>query len=127
MKSKFLAWMTLAFCSAALCLQAADEITNSDTGVAFPKQISFDFDKKSYNLTVTGTATRKKYLVKIYAVAHYLQDGAAITGNQFEQMLTDDRAKQLTFKWVRGLTAEQIKEGYEESLKTPFPSRILKR
>lgn len=117
MKKGILKWLTLACCCAAFSLSAADEVSDATTGQTFPKQVTFDFEGKNYVLDATGTSTRKKFMVKVYSVASYLQQGAAITGNKFEQFLTDDKAKQLTLKWVRAASVDQVQKGYEESFK----------
>lgn len=96
------------------------EVKEAVSGEVFPDTVSFDFEGNKYNLDLTGTAIRKKYIVKVYAVAHYLEQGPVLTGDKYEQILTDDRAKQLTMRWLRGVTAEQLVHGYKESLEAVF-------
>lgn len=84
---------------------------------AFAKEVSFVAEGKTYDLQLTGTAVRKKFVVKVYDVGHYLEKGAVLSGDKFEQILNDDKAKQLTMKWIRSVTAEQIQNGYKESFK----------
>ena len=101
-----------------LSTYAADEISDTATGVTFPKEVSFDAQGKDYQLDATGVSTRKKLIIKVYSVAHYLQKGAhKAGGDKIQEILSDQNAKQLTIKWVRGVTSEQIQEGYRDSFK----------
>lgn len=114
MKINMLKLFTLFFCMTSLSLFA--DITDSGTGQTFPSQVSFENAGKKYNLNATGTSTRKKFFVKVYGVAHYLQDGAYKSGaDKFQVILSDQFAKQLSLKWVHDADAKRIQEGYHES------------
>lgn len=94
------------------------EVRDSSTGENFPNEVSFEYQGKPLKLQITGVATRKKFFVSVYSVAHYLQDGALPKGvNKFQAILNGDKAKQLSFKWVRTVEAAKVKEGYDESFK----------
>lgn len=126
MKASFCKFISgISFFSLALFSSgvfAADTLTDSATGETFPSTVSFDHAGKKYQLNATGVATRKKLFVKVYSLAHYLQDGAAVNkANAFSTILSDDYAKQATMKWVRDIPAGKIQEGYEESFKAAFP------
>lgn len=92
----------------------AEDIRDSSTGPTFPKEVSFTQNGKEYQLQATGVATRKKFIVKVYTVAHYMQPGTK------EQILQDGLAKQLSIKWVHEAPAAKIVEGYRESFKNVF-------
>lgn len=98
-----------------LCMLASfslyAEMTDKATGLTFPEHVTFNFEGKDYQLTATGVATRKKFMFKVYSVAHYLQEGG-----QTKEILNDHFAKQLTIKWARNVPASKIQEGYQESL-----------
>ncbi len=116
MRFSFFKLFTLFFCFLSLCLYAEGEIRDNSTGVAFPKQISFEHDGKQFNLNATGVATRKKFFVKVYSVASYLQNVAEQAGSdKFQAFMQDDNAKQLTIIWVHDASAPQIQNGYRES------------
>jgi hypothetical protein len=95
----------------------AKEIKDTASGESFPDTVSFESEGGKYNLDITGTALRKKFIVKVYGVAHYLEKGTELKGDKFEDILNDDKAKQLTMKWLRGATVEQVQSGYRESFK----------
>ncbi len=118
MKFSIFSILAIFFCVASTFLSAQGEISDSSTGEVFPKDVSFEHDGKQFHLQATGVATRKKFFVKIYSVAHYLQDGAQKSGGDILQIIMqDDNAKQLTLKWVRNIEAEKVKEGYHDSFK----------
>ncbi len=105
------------FCVSSLGLYAQTTVVDSSTGESFPREISFDHEGKSYQLQATGVATRKKFFVKVYSVAHYLQAGAAKGGADIlSVIMQDNNAKQLTIKWVRNVEAAKVQDGFRESL-----------
>lgn len=100
-----------------LPLQAEPHIKSSATGVTFPKQVSFSHDGKNYDLDITGVATRKKFFVKVYSVASYLQNEAIGKGDILQEIMSDAWAKQLTLKWVHDGDLKRVRDGYLESFK----------
>lgn len=111
MKSMILSCLAL-FC--AFTLHA--DVTDETTGISFPSEVSFDYEGKTYDLDITGVSTRKKLIIKVYSVAHYLQKDAN-GEDKIEKILSDENAKQLTIKWARNVPLEKIQSGYHESFK----------
>lgn len=111
--------LAMICCFTSLATFAFAEVRESTTGVDFPSEVSFEYKGKSFKLQITGEATRKKFFVSVYNVAHYLQEGAVMSfgANKIQTILNEDTAKQLTFKWVRTVEAAKVKEGYDESFK----------
>jgi hypothetical protein len=105
---------SLVFVSSSLFAEGK-EIKDNSTGISFPSEVSFDSNGKTYQLQATGVATRKKFFVKVYSVASYLQDATAKTANIAEEILNPNKAKQLTMKWVREAPINKVQEGYIES------------
>jgi hypothetical protein len=102
-------------------VQAEETITDSSTKLSFPKEVSFDYEGKSYKLEATGVATRKKLIIKVYSIAHYLQQEALKSGDdKMQAIMSDDFAKQFTMKWVRDVTSSQQRDGFQESLHKVF-------
>src|ERR1700730_2086906 len=98
MKSSIISLLIVSFaCLTSLYSAPAENVPNP----TFPSTVSFKYDGQTYSLYKTGESTRKKFLVKVYNVAHYIQDGTKITGETFQSILIDNRAKQLTLKWDR--------------------------
>lgn len=103
-------------------LFAQNEIVDSSTRETFPREISFEANGKNYQLEATGVATRKKLIVKVYSVAHYLQKGVAQPNTDiFEVIMSDDNAKQITMKWVRDVGADKVLETFQEAFRKAFP------
>lgn len=96
---------------------AAENMVDKNTGEEFPKEVTFTQNGKTYNLTGTGVATRKKFFVKVYSIASYIQNGAKAGSDKYATLLQDDLAKQLTLKWVHVADAKRVVEGYNESFK----------
>lgn len=119
---KFAIYGMMMFCAAMFNgLSAEDSIVDSSTRESFPKEVSFDFNGKQYQLDATGVATRKKLIVKVYSIASYLQKGVAKPGaDNLAAILSDENAKQLTMKWVRAVGGAQVQETYQESLHKVF-------
>lgn len=117
MKGIILNLCMLFVCVFALQLHAADVMDNS-TGETFPESVSFDHQGKNYKLNATGVATRKKLIVKVYSIVHYLQDTANFQApDKFKEVMRDDVAKQFTMKYVRNIDAKSIVDAYHESFR----------
>lgn len=109
MKKYLFLTLLLSFASLSTYVQGAEPSE-------FPSQVSFDHGGKKYPLEQTGVATRKKFMVKVYYVASYLENGIVTDkANAFDQILQDNKAKQLTLRFVHEASAAKVKEGYEDS------------
>lgn len=115
MKLKLLSFLTL-FCACSAF--AESEVTDKATGESFPASVSFKSEGKDYQLEATGVSTRKKLIIKVYSVAHYLQKDATAGSDNLQTILSDLNAKQLSIKWVRAVPEDKVQEGYSESFKT---------
>jgi len=97
---------------------AAESITDKSTGKSFPAEVTFKFDDTDYNLKATGIATRKKFFVKVYSIAHYMQDPQKGTLNEvMQEVMNDKRAKQFTAVWLRPVDEKKIHDSYMEALR----------
>lgn len=114
----------IALCACCLSLfspvlQAVDMIKDNSTGEVFPREIAIDHEGKHYELEATGVTTRKKLVIKIYGLASYLQKNPQHLKQQdkYEAIFSDDNAKQITMKWVRDVSLENLQETYRESFR----------
>lgn len=114
-------WTSLIFSFFAFFC-AAEELVDSATGIKFPGTVSFDHQAKSYTLSGTGVATRKKFFVKVYSVASYIEDLSHLgAGDKGTNLVNAKGAKQLTLTFVREVPAAKLTEGYRESFhKVPY-------
>lgn len=108
---------TLLFGLLSFGIYAQNDVRDASTGETFPSEVSFEYEEKNFHLQATGVATRKKFFVKVYSIAHYLQTSGAVPPNadKFQVIMNDDNAKQFTIKWLRSVNAEKVREGFMES------------
>lgn len=106
----------------------SDQVKDPATNVSFPSDVSFKEGSKNYNLKLTGIATRQKFFLKIYSVAHYIENPENFSSDQeaLNFVLNDtSRAKQLSMHWVRGISLEKLREAYSEGIqKTLSPEQF---
>lgn len=104
------------FCLVAGYCSAQNTIRDRSTGKSFPMTVSFQAEGKDYNLEATGVSTRKKFFVKVYSVAHYMEDPTSVKGEDvYDNILRSNKAKQLTSVWVRNVNQKKVQNGYRES------------
>lgn len=124
MKISIIGFVTLCTCLFSICLSAEDNIRDNSTGEVFPQEISFEHNGKQYQLQATGVTTRKKLIIKVYSIAHYLQKNIEKpNADKIQEILSDDYAKQLTMKWVRDVTFDNLQETYRESFRKVFTNQ----
>ena len=120
MRQLFKQFFFMATCLAAT-VTAEETISDKATGKSFPIDVSYSIQGKEYQLNATGVSTRTKFFVKVYSVAHYIQEGADINKNNvFSQLFNDALAKQLSFVWVRDIDSKTHQDGYIDTFKKVF-------
>jgi hypothetical protein len=106
---------------------ADDVIQDPATKQFFPSTVTFHSSEgDELSLQVTGTATRSKFFVKIYTIAHYMQ--GPFKGNRtelFNEILTVDSPKQATVRWVYEIEGKKIKDGYLDSFQKVLTSEQM--
>jgi hypothetical protein len=92
-------------------------MSDKATGKSFPKDVSFTAQGKTFKLAGTGVSTRKKFFVKVYSIASYIEDPASVkSGDVFNNIINSKKAKQLSIIWVRDIEAKKVQDGFVESL-----------
>jgi len=114
------AWAALALCAVLAAGPAAAQETVEEAGKHFPVTVSLDVGGETQMLALTGTAVRKKFVVKVYAIAHYMAAGPfASEEAALAAALEDGPARQLTLDFNRGVGADKIqgafREGFEKN------------
>lgn len=94
------------------------EVKDEATGLTFPEKVTIEKDGKTYQLSNTGVATRRKLIVKVYSIASYLQDGAYKGGDKFAPLEGDEFAKELILKFNHDVSGEKVRSSFDEALKT---------
>jgi len=95
---------------------SGQQITDRRLNETFPENIAFHYKGQPYRLEKTGAAIRKKFFVKVYRVASYLQDPSSVMGADiFANILNSSKAKQLSFQWLRNASQTRVREDYRET------------
>ena len=130
--SKLAAGLTLSFVFSTSGLAHAEKVAEPATNVQFDAQKSVD--GKSY--TLVGVGLRKKFVVKVYAMAMYVEDVegkrafpslATKAGGRDKAKLTEgDRAqsfllwgqfgKLAVLHFVRDVSASQVRDAFQDGL-----------
>ena len=110
-------------------LAAADTVTEPRSGVAF--------DRKRGDMTLTGVGLRTKTFlkVKVYAIGLYVSDatlagtlqaerGKAKSPGFYQELVSGDAPRAVQLKFVRDLSAEQIREAFREVLQPAGKARV---
>jgi hypothetical protein len=115
-------WKLTVYAAFSLCAlftaqgNAQASFTEKGTGKSFPESVAVEYKSNRHQLEATGSATRKKFFVKIYGVAHYMEDPIRARGDRaFDEIINAKKAKQLSIKWARNASVKQVQDGYHES------------
>lgn len=116
---------TLVF---VLPLHAAGTFSDSSTGISFPTEVNISEGGNDYTLEATGVSTRKKFVIKVYSIAHYMENPPSGNSKQvISALLKSDNPKQFTMIWARAVESKKIKGAYEEALDDVFSSSERKQ
>lgn len=100
-----------------LSANASETFTERSSSKEFPTTITFENLGKKYTLQATGAAVRRKWFVKGYVIAHYVENPTK--GDQevvIKDIFSNDKAKQMTMVWLHRLPLQLIREGYMETI-----------
>jgi len=88
---------------------------------AFPNSVIIKYNNEKLDLSLTGLTVRKKFFLKIYSMAHYIeQKPKTLFANDeiYQYVLQSDSAKQISMVFLRTLKAEQIKKSLLSGIKS---------
>ncbi|HXX65364.1 MAG TPA: chalcone isomerase family protein [Bacteroidota bacterium] len=118
MKQRLLVGALVCAALTVACARAQETVTESSTGKTFPATVKYSSGGTDYTMSLTGTTVRKKFVFKVYAMAHYMQDPPkASKEDALKAILADGKAKQITMEFVRDVDPEKIKEAYTDGFK----------
>jgi hypothetical protein len=118
MKLRHFALIVAALLTCSVLLHAQETVKENSTGKVFPATITASMDGKSYPMAITGTAVRKKVIIKVYAIAHYMQDPPSGKEKElYAGVLKDGKAKQITMEFVRDVGVDKIRDAYRDGFK----------
>ena len=104
-------------------VQAEDRHSETDAVNQFPHNITVEYNNEQLDLFLTGLTIRKKFFLKIYSMAHYLEQkpgvsGLDVSGNKiYSNILHHNNTKQISMVFLRELTAEQIQKSLISGIK----------
>jgi hypothetical protein len=93
-----------------------EQAVEPSTGKKFPVTVTVAADQPA--LSLTGLAVRKKFVFKVYGMAHYAQDPPTGSASDvLKAILTDGKAKQITMDFARDVDGEKIHDAYADGFK----------
>ncbi|KAF3363021.1 hypothetical protein PHSC3_000409 [Chlamydiales bacterium STE3] len=124
MRTLFTQMFFILTCLSFFSLKSEERIQSGIKGVTFPKEISFSHEAETYQLELTGMAIRKKFFVKVYCIASYIEKTAFTRENLLREILNDRWAKQLTIQWIHDGALDKVKQGYLDSFQSSLTSSL---
>lgn len=90
----------------------------------FSSHVVIEYDNKHFDLDLTGLTIRRKFFLKIYSMAHYMEPRpgmitSGVSDNEiYKMILQENVAKQVSMVFLRSLTASQIKDSLLSGIKS---------
>ena len=110
----------------ALPALGQEKVKEPSTEIEFPAVVKFTAGGKEYQLSLTGLAVRKKIIIKVYGMAHYMQDAGKMGEDEaYAAVLTDGKAKQISLQFVRDVDASSIQGAYRDGFTNSTPAADL--
>ncbi len=101
---------------------ADNSISEAEDEKQFPQNIVIEYNNQQLDLFMTGLTIRRKFFLKIYSMAHYIEQlpvvaGLDISGNHiYKSILQNNGIKQITMVFMRKLSAEQIQDSLRSGI-----------
>jgi hypothetical protein len=110
--------MSAVVMSSTICY-SQQTVKEPSTGKSFPASVQMNHSGKEYTLKCTGLAVRKKFIFKVYGIAHYMQDPVNVKEEKtaFRDILTEGKAKEIIMEFARDVDAEKIRDAYLDGFK----------
>ncbi len=97
---------------------AEDGFSETKEDQLFPQNVIIEHNAEQLDLSLTGLTIRKKFFLKIYSMAHYINQKPGVSGNDiYRNILQNNGAKQISMVFLRALTAEQIQKSLLKGIK----------
>jgi hypothetical protein len=92
----------------------AETVSLSGSGVRFSTTIDYATNGKTTKLSLTGVAMRSKFLVNVYAIANYVQDGVKLKSS--DEIINADVYKQLNLVMERQVDGRDMASNFRNSV-----------
>jgi hypothetical protein len=118
---KRLRWMAAAvLLGGAMTAAAAELVGVSGSNRKFTTSMDVTIGNKPYQLRLTGTAVRQKYLFNVYSIGSYVVDSASV--RTAEELSAVDQPKQLHLVMERDVNGSDIAEAFLVAIRQNYPS-----
>lgn len=92
----------------------AETVSLSGSGVRFSTTTEYLANAKSNKMTLTGVAMRSKFLVNVYAIASYVQEG--VKPKSSDELINADIYKQLNLVMERQVDGREMAGSFKASV-----------
>src|SRR5262249_21094273 len=112
------ALVSLASAASAFATDLVDVPGSRDT--KYPREVTGELGGKAVKMVITGTAMRTKYILNVYAVASYLQEGVKVSSP--EALAAVDSYKRLHLVMERTVEGKDMAEAFRTAIRANYPS-----
>ena len=102
--------------------QADNSVSETGAETQFPHNIVIEYNNEQLDLFMTGLTIRRKFFLKIYSMAHYIEQVPNVSGsnisddNIYKSILQNNGIKQISMVFMRKLSAEQIQNSLRSGM-----------
>jgi hypothetical protein len=102
--------------------QADNSVSETGAETQFPHNIVIEYNNEQLDLFMTGLTIRRKFFLKIYSMAHYIEQVPNVAGsnisddNIYKSILQNNGIKQISMVFMRKLSAEQIQDSLRSGM-----------
>src|SRR5262245_16283930 len=97
---------------------AGEMVGVEGSSTQYPTPIQSNVHDKDVKLGLTGTAMRKKWVINVYAVGSYLQEGVKVHSG--EELATVNCVKQLHLIMERDIDGKDMAEGFQNGIRLNY-------
>lgn len=102
---------------------ADNSISETKDEKQFPHNIVIKYNNEQLDMFITGSTIRRKFFLKIYTMAHYIEQLPDVAGleisdiNIYKNILQNNGIKQISMVFLRKLSAEQIQNSLRSGIR----------
>jgi len=105
-------------------LVAAEMVGVPGSSTSFPGTTEVSVEGKTVKLTLTGTAIRTKFIVNVYAIGSYVQEGTKM--RTAEDLATVDCPKRLHLVMERTVDGKEMAEAFSSAVRMNYSEPAFK-
>jgi len=116
MRAKGLAMVLVALSGAAVL---GEMVTVPGSSTQYPTKIECNVAARPVKMVLTGAALRTNYLVNVYTIGSYVQEG--VTVRSAEELAALDRPKQLHLILERNIDGKALADAFRAAIRLNYP------